>query len=152
MTLPTNGSGSVACTEIVSLARFAPVGGGARGFGRVDGGAPGGGSGLGQRGSRLLGLDRGDDGARGIEEAAGHALNVLGGDREERGRVAAVFVPAEAVALVEGQRRGQRGAALQRNFVGADEIALGALQLRLRDGLAHDARELLLDDAAGAPE
>src|SRR5690349_11292661 len=111
MTLPTIGSWSVACTEIVSLARFASVGRRASGLG--GGGLHGRRFGLGQRGRRLLGLHGGDDGALRIEEAAGHALDVVGGDGEDAGRIAAIFVPAQAVALVKRQRRGEGGAALQ---------------------------------------
>src|SRR4051794_37695964 len=117
MTVPTRGSESVASTRIVSLARFASVGGGARGLG-------GGGLdfGLGQRRRLLLGLDGGDDGALRVEESAGDALHVVGGDGEDGGRVAAIFVPAQAVTLVESERGGERGAALQRDLVRADEI------------------------------
>src|SRR5262249_10825673 len=96
----------------------------------------------------VLGLDGRDDGAVPVEIFLGDPLHRRGVDGEDARGVAAVLVVAEAVALVERQRRRERGAALERDLVRADEVFLGAVELDLADRLVGDAVELGADAGA----
>ena len=103
------------------------------------------------RGGGGFGPNQRDHGLAWVEVMAGHPPHVVRSHRQDGGRIAAVFVPAEAVALVKGQRRGQGGPPLERDLVRTHEVALGALELVRGDGLAAQVPELTVDPVTGGP-